>query len=129
MVGHFWCQLCCKRGLKPATTLGIEMVPYGNRNGPLWESKWSLNVVAGFSPRLPLRILPDFAGCVDHKLKLPPLFVFAQKIALHRRSKPALRAQRKILERHVAARFLDALDELVLGFDRDLRAAGETEDE
>ena len=55
MVGDLWCQPRRKRGLKLC-----------------------------FSPRSSLRIFPDLARCLDDKLKLPPLFVFCQEVAIHR---------------------------------------------
>jgi hypothetical protein len=51
---------------------------------------------------------PDAVRGVDDQFELPPLLVRAQTIAPRDRRKPALRAEREMLERHVARRVVDA---------------------
>src|SRR5215471_3334334 len=61
---------------------------------------------SGVAPHLPRRVGDEF--------QLPPLVVFGQKVALHGRREPALRAEREPFERHVPARLVDATTQVVL---------------
>src|SRR5260221_14546760 len=76
-----------------------------------------------------LRVLPDPARGVHDQLQLAPLILLAQQVAVLRRREPALRADRKVLERYVAARLLDAANQLILGLERPQLAADEAEND
>src|SRR5712675_307114 len=73
------------------------------------------------------RVAPDRARGVDDELQFAPLLAFGQQIAFERRRAAALRAERKILDRHVAAGFVDPAAEIVLRLERRELAAHQTE--
>src|ERR1700739_985978 len=74
------------------------------------------------------QLLPNLACRVRYKSQLRPLLFLRQQVALPHRSKSTLWAQRKILERHVARSFLDALFQRGGVFELRQFAADEAED-
>src|SRR5258708_28780883 len=70
-----------------------------------------------------LRVLPDPARGVHDQLQLAPLILLAQQDAVLRRREPALRADRKVLERYVAARLPNAAKQVLPRPERPPRAA------
>src|SRR5262245_24311502 len=72
---------------------------------------------------------PDFPRGLDDELQLLPLLVFRQQVALEGRGEAALRAEGEVLERHIAARFIDSTQKRVLRLELGHFAADQTEND
>ena len=97
----------------PYVRLNVPFV-LRNRKSSLLLNRRSRSIV--LSAACPCSRAPDLAGGLHYQLELAPLFVLRQQVTGGGRRKAALGAQGQVLDRDIARRLVDAVQQLVLGF-------------